>query len=90
MNKKKRFLDDCHKGEKTNVFSQLQNYYAIKDLDESKNFLSILNALYGGEEKHSYEKTASKFFIGINTFKRYVVMFNELAEKLSKAQHMGG
>lgn len=61
----------------------------IKDLEEGNNFLDIFNALYDSCEKLSYDEIAAKFFISINTLKRYVVRFNDLAEKLFNRPYVG-
>lgn len=68
------------------MITALQKYYSIKDLDECTNFLGIFNALYVDNVKLSYDEVAAKFYISINTLKRYIKKFNSLAEKLLKVK----
>jgi len=87
MNRKKTFLDDCYlKRNHSDIIVLLQNYYAMKDLDESKNFLGIFNALYVSEEQLTYDEIAIRYYVGINTLKRYVVKFNRLAMLIAKSK----
>lgn len=79
------FLDRCTEEEKARLIFRLQNYYLCKDLDEGKNYLKIFNELYISAENLTYESIASKYFLGINTLKRYITRINELAKKLSKS-----
>ena len=59
--RKEQYLDCCG----TEIIAELQNYYKVKDLDENKNYLDILNALYVPSEKLSYDAIAAKCFVSI-------------------------
>lgn len=68
---------------------KLQNYYHIKDLDESRNdntthHLDIFNALYVSNKKPTYDVIVADYATSVSALRRCIVRINELAEKISK------
>ena len=51
MNKRKKMFLDYKTSENLDLIKRLQEYYAVKDIDDSKNYLEIFNDLYVSKEK---------------------------------------
>jgi len=86
MNKRKKMFLDYKTSENLDLIKRLQEYYAVKDIDDGKNYLKIFNDLYVSKEKYTLNYIAYKFFVSFNTLQNYIKMFNELAQKLSNVK----
>ena len=85
MNKRKSKMEElaAKRGDKhvDALFRVMLRYLKILDMDTGTNHEQVFSALYLQEGK-TYEQVALECHVFINTVKRYVKKYDELAEKL--------
>jgi hypothetical protein len=86
MNRCKGFLNELIEkhGDNNNVkklLSKMLDYYEIYDVIHKTNHYGIFYAVYI-ERLKSYEEISEKYFIQIDTLKRYIKAYEYLAERL--------